>query len=110
MTRGMWALCVALTLAACADRTEGRSYADAVAAWEGRSGADLIDSWGDPSEIDDGAKGSKIYVYRTRFTTSNTNTLNYCTTRFQVDKKGKIIGTRIERDGSDLACTDGTRI
>jgi len=110
MTRGMWALSMALALTACADRTDGQSYADAVAAWEGRSGEDLIDSWGDPTEVADAAKGSKLLVYKTQFYTNSTNSLSYCTTRFQVDKKGKIIATRIERQGSDLACTDGTRI
>lgn len=110
MTRGILALCMALALAACADRTAGKPYTEAVAAWEGRTGAELIDSWGDPTEISDGNKGGKIYVYKTQFYTNNTNTVNYCTTRFQVDKKGKIVGTKVERDGSEIACTDGSRI
>lgn len=110
MTRGILALCMALALAACVDRSEGKPYTEAVAAWEGRTGAELIDSWGDPTEITDGSKGSKVYIYKTEFYTNNTNTVNSCTTRFQVDKKGKIVGTKVERDGSELACTAGNRI
>lgn len=107
MSRGTLTLCVAFLLAACADRAGGKPYTAAVKEWEGRSGADLIDSWGDPSEVTDGGKGSKVYVYRTEFYINNTNSLNHCATSFQVDKKDKIVATKIERDGSELACTHG---
>lgn len=109
MTRGVWALCMAVALAACVDRTGGQPYSAAVAGWVGHSDRELIEDWGDPTEIGD-AKGGKLLVYKTRYYLNNTNSWNYCTTRFQVDKKGKIVGTRIERAGSDLACTDGSRV
>lgn len=112
MTRAILALSMAITLAACAggDRTQGKSYTEAVKSWQGRTGAELVDSWGEPTEVSDGSKGNKIYVYKTEFYTNNTNTMNYCTTQFQVDKKDKIVGTKVERDGSEIACTDGSRI
>jgi hypothetical protein len=111
MIRGAWALCMAVALAACADRMDGaQNFSEAVDAWVGRSDRELIDSWGEPTEVADGSKGRKVLVYKTRFYTNNTNTWNYCTTRFQVDKKGKILATKIERQGSDLACTAGSRV
>lgn len=112
MTRAILALCMSIALAACAgeDRTQGKSYTEAVKSWQGRTVAELLDSWGKPTEITDGSKGGKIYVYKTQFYTNSTNTMNTCTTQFQVDKKDKITGTKVERDGSEIACTDGSRI
>jgi hypothetical protein len=110
MTRGILALCLAAALAACVDRTGGQPYSTAVADWVGRSGQELIDDWGQPTEVADAGKGQKVLVYKTRFYLNNTNGWNYCTTRFQVDKTDKIIATRVEREGSEIACSDGTKV
>jgi hypothetical protein len=101
---------MAVALTACVDRTGGQSYSEAVDGWVGRSGQELIDDWGEPTEVADAGKGHKLLVYKTRFYMNNTNGWNYCTTRFQMDKQGKIIATRIERQGSEIACTDGTKV
>jgi hypothetical protein len=110
MTRGVWALCMAVALTACADRTSGQPYNDVVAGWVGHSGQELIDDWGEPTEINEAGKGQKLLVYKTRFYMNNNNSWNFCTTRFQVDKKGKIVATKIEREGSDIACTSGNPV
>ncbi len=110
MTRGVWALCMAVALTACVDRTAGQPYDDAVAGWVGRSDQQLIADWGDPTETAPASKGGKLLVYKTRFFFNNANSWRYCTTRFQVDKKGKIVGTRIERESGDLACDSGSRV
>ena len=110
MTRGVWALCVAAALVACVDRTNGEPYREAVDGWVGRSGQELIADWGDPTEIDDVGKGQRVLVYKTRFYLNNTNSWNYCTTKFQVDKGGEIVATRVEREGSEIACTSGSRV
>ena len=110
MTRGTWSLCIAVALTACVDRTDGQPYSGVVDDWVGRSTGELIADWGEPTEMADAPRGGKLMIYRTRFYLNNTNTWNYCTTRFQTDKKGKIVGTKIERQGSDLACTAGSRV
>lgn len=110
MTRGMWALCMAVALAACADRTGGQPYRDIVAGWVGHSGEELIDDWGEPTEVDDVGKAGKVLVYKTRFYMNNNNSWNYCTTQFQVDKEGKIVATKIERAGSEIACSSGSPV
>ena len=110
MTRGAWALCVAVALTACADRTGGQPYNDAVAAWVGRSDQQLMQDWGDPTEIDPAAKGGKLLVYKSHFYINNTNSWSNCTTKFQVDKKGKIVGTKIDREGGNLGCESGSRV
>ena len=110
MTRGVWALCMAVALTACVDGTGGKPYDDAVAGWVGRSDQQLIADWGDPTETAPAPKGGKLLVYKARYFLNNANDWSYCTTRFQVDKKGKIVGTRIEREGGDLACDSGSRV
>jgi hypothetical protein len=101
---------MAVALTACADRTSGQPYNDVVAGWVGHSGQELIDDWGEPTEINEAGKGQKLLVYKTRFYMNNNNSWNFCTTRFQVDKKGKIVATKIEREGSDIACTSGNPV
>jgi hypothetical protein len=101
---------MAVALTACVDRTGGQPYDDAVAGWVGRSDQQLIADWGDPTETAPVSKGGKLLVYKTRFFLNSANSWSYCTTRFQVDKKGKIVGSRIEREGSDLACDSGSRV
>jgi len=101
---------MAVALTACVDRTGGQRYDDAVAGWVGRSDQQLIADWGDPTETAPVSKGGKLLVYKTRFFLNSANSWSYCTTRFQVDKKGKIVGSRIEREGSDLACDSGSRV
>jgi hypothetical protein len=110
MTRGVWALCMAVALTACADRTSGQPYSDVVAGWVGHSGQELIADWGEPTEVNEAGKGQTLLVYKTRFYMNNNNSWNFCTTRFQVDKKGKIVATKIEREGSDIACTSGNPV
>jgi hypothetical protein len=110
MTRGAWALCMVIALTACADRTDGKSYSVAVDGWVGRSDQELIADWGEPTETDQASKGGRLLVYKTRYYLNNTNSWNYCTTRFQVDKAGKIVATRIERSGSEIACSNGSRV
>jgi hypothetical protein len=101
---------MAVALTACASRTEGQPYRDVVASWVGQSDQELIDNWGEPTEVDDIGKDGKLLVYKTRFYMNNNNSWNYCTTRFQVDRKGKIVATKIEREGSEIACASGTPI
>jgi hypothetical protein len=110
MTRGVWALCMAVALTACADRTGGKPYGDAVTGWVVRSDQQLIAEWGDPTESTPAAKGGKLLVYKTRFYINNTNSWSTCTTRFQVDEKGEIVATKIERENGDLGCDSGGRV
>jgi len=101
---------MAVALAACADRTAGKPYDQAVAGWVGRSGQQLVAEWGDPTESEPAAKGGELLVYKTRFYINNTNAWSTCTTRFQTDAKGEIVATKIERENGDLGCDSGGRV
>ena len=64
----------------------GPSYREQLSRWEGQSEADLVTTWGMPQETHVLADGGRILEYRYSGEDESS-----CTTRFTLDRSGKIV-------------------
>ena len=81
---------VALAALACASPppVEGPAYQDEVSRWTGEKEAGLVTSWGMPQRTHVLADGGRIVEYR-----STGEDETSCTTRFTLDKGGRIVSS-----------------
>ncbi len=66
----------------------GPTYQDEVSRWNGEKEAELVTSWGMPQKTHVLADGGRIIEYRS---TGEGEDESSCTTRFTLDKGGKIV-------------------
>ena len=84
-------IAVAAAALACASTSpvdSGPTYQDEVSRWTGEKEAELVTSWGMPQRTHVLADGGRIIEYK-----STGQDETSCTTRFTLDKSGKIVSS-----------------
>jgi hypothetical protein len=79
---------VAVACASPPPPESGPTYQDEVSRWNGEKEAELVTSWGMPQKTFVLADGGRIIEYR-----STGEEESSCTTRFTLDKGGKIVSS-----------------
>jgi len=88
LAAGAVGVAAALACASTPPIETGPPYQDEVSQWTGKKEADLVVSWGMPAQTHVLADGGRIIEYRSKGKDKSS-----CTTRFTLDKGGKIVGS-----------------
>jgi hypothetical protein len=88
LAAGAAAVAAALACASAPPVDSGPAYQDEVSRWTGDKEAELVTSWGMPQRTHVLADGGRIIEYR-----STGEDESACTTRFTLDKSGKVVSS-----------------
>lgn len=92
LAAGAVGVAAALACASPLPPDSGPTYQDEVSRWNGEKEAELVTSWGMPQKTHVLADGGRIIEYRATGESEDGDE-TFCTTRFTLDKGGKIVSS-----------------